>query len=104
MSEIGCLFRFLPGILGIIWEIGFSKKMARQITSNKLDTRTARRSLERFKDYWQPIERGRALKYRKSQNGGSWSARFYSLTNNHRREKKLGAADDTSDSDGVKIL
>ena len=78
--------------------------MARQIISNKLDTRTARRSLKRFKDYWQPIERGRALKYRKSQNGGSWSARFYSLIDDHRREKKLGAADDTSDSDGVKIL
>jgi integrase len=90
--------------LGIFWETGFQKKMARQITSNKLDTRTARRSLKRFKDYWQPIERGRALKYRKSQNGGSWSARFYSLVDNHRREKKLGEADDTSDNDGVKIL
>jgi integrase len=102
MSEVGILCLFLPGFLGILWEKADRKKMARQIKSNRLDTRTARRSLERDKDYWQPIERGRSLKYRKGQNGGSWSARFYS--DDYRREKKLGAADDTSDADGVKIL
>jgi integrase len=77
--------------------------MARIIRSVKLETRTARRAIRHGKaPVWQTIERGRSLGYRSGLNGGTWLGRFY--TDNFRCEEKLGAADDTSDSDGVKIL
>lgn len=78
--------------------------MARIIRSVKLDTRTARRSIRQGKaPVWQRIDRGRSLGYRRGQNGGAWLARFYG-GKNYSWQEKLGDADDTSDSDGVKIL
>jgi integrase len=77
--------------------------MARLVKSAKLDTRTARRAIRQGKaPVWQTIERGRSLGYRCGRKGGTWLGRFY--TDNYRCEEKLGAADDTSDSDGILIL
>jgi integrase len=77
--------------------------VARMITSKKLDSRTARRSIAAGKvTHWIPISRGRSLGYRRGLRGGTWVARFYG--ENLRREMKLGEADDVLDSDGVQIL
>lgn len=80
-----------------------SSCMARTITSKKLDSRTARRSIAAGKTtHWVPISRGRSLGYRRGLKGGTWIARFDA--ENLRREKKLGEADDRLDADSVQIL
>jgi integrase len=77
--------------------------MARRVTSTKLDSRTARRSINQGKvTHWSPVSRGRAIGYRRGRRGGAWIARFDAA--GRRKEEKLGEADDVLDADGVQIL
>jgi integrase len=74
--------------------------------SVSLSSRTAREGLKpRTEPYWLVLEKGRALGYRRGQNGGSWIARYYNPAGTPPRIfQALGAADDTSDADGKMVL
>ena len=61
--------------------------------------------LRRHNPYWQVMEKGRALGYRKGEKGGNWLAKYYDpLADPTRLQVKLGAADDNSDPDGKMVL
>ena len=77
--------------------------MARTVRNAKLDTRSARAKLPAQKSaYWISISRGFAVGYRKGAKGGMWLAK--SVDGANRRETTLGAADDTLDADGQRVL
>jgi len=55
--------------------------------------------------YWLVLETGRAIGYRKGENGGIWLARYSDpLATPSRMQERLGAADDFSDPDGKMVL
>ncbi|MFZ1414146.1 MAG: tyrosine-type recombinase/integrase [Defluviicoccus sp.] len=71
--------------------------MAQTRRTTKLDSRTARASLAaRHAPYWQHLDRGQSLGYRKGARGGMWIAR---LRSDEGKEAWLtiGAADDHGD-------
>jgi hypothetical protein len=79
--------------------------MARQVKSSKLESGDARRKLTiRGKPYWQAIDRGLHLGYRRLKGkAGTWVARHY-LGDQQYETESLGVADDISDADGASIL
>src|SRR5689334_8169356 len=77
--------------------------MARSIRNAKLDTRSARAKLAFNKSgYWAPIAPGCAIGYRKGPKGGVWVAKI--VREGHRRETRIGPANDVIDADGVTAL
>src|SRR5262245_24268700 len=80
--------------------------MARRVIDKTLDSREARRRLKiRGKPYYRTIERELHLGYRRLGGGqaGTWVARHY-VGEQQYEVKRIGAADDNSDADGVAIL
>jgi integrase len=79
--------------------------MARRIKDASLDSKAARRKLTpRSKPYWQSIEKGLHLGYRRHPDtAGPWIVRQY-VGDQQYREEAIGIADDLSDADGVTIL
>lgn len=78
--------------------------MARRLKDATLDSKEARRKLKpRGKPYYRAIERGLHLGYRRLRGGGTWVARHYIGEQSYEIEA-IGAADDTSDPDGIKVL
>jgi integrase len=79
--------------------------MARVRRSSDLGSKDARRRLKaRQEPYFHMIERGLALGYRKSSEGGSWIVRRYDPTRRRHYEVRVGTADDHRDADGVEAL
>jgi integrase len=77
--------------------------MARTVKDVKLESRTAREKLvARKKPYFRAIESGRHVGYYKGPRSGSWLAR--TNEGGSYREKKLGAADDVRDANGIDVL
>jgi integrase len=79
--------------------------MARTVADTNLGTREARRRLPaRARPYWRSLE-GAVLHvgYRKGPRGGRWIARRY-LGGGRYLEQVIGAADDTLDPDGERVL
>jgi integrase len=78
--------------------------MARLVRDAKLETRTARARLPISpKPYFQRIEIGFHLGYRRLSSTGTWIARRFAQDGRYR-ENRLGLADDTQDADGVSVL
>lgn len=79
--------------------------MARKVTNQKLDTRTARlKAPGRREPYWTKLGKGLALGYRPGRRGGHWIARAYLPDRTPTKlYEALGAADDMLDADGVKV-
>lgn len=79
--------------------------MAQTVRNAKLDSRNARKKLQPRPNhpYYLTLEHGRSLGYRKSDGGGSWMGRLY-LGEKRYAYKRLGAADDILDADGVEVL
>jgi integrase len=79
--------------------------MARTIRNQKLDSRTARRTLKpRREPYWVTISTGCALGYRRLEAGrGTWIARFRG-DDKQRHYQAIGAADDVRDPDDVSVF
>lgn len=78
--------------------------MPRIARDARLDTRTARAKFApRREPYWRSIVEGLAVGYRRGKRGGSWLARAYSQDTG-RSYAALGAADDTTEADGVAVL
>jgi integrase len=78
--------------------------MARLTRDSRLETRKGRERLSASKKpYWHTLEHGRSIGYRKTATGGAWIARMY-LGDKKHEERRLGAADDTLDADGVHVL
>jgi len=77
--------------------------MARRIKNVKLDTRTARQSLEQNKNpYWVRMDKNAHMGYRKGAKGGYWVARV--RMGNSFKMSSIATADDTLDADGIEIL
>jgi integrase len=78
--------------------------MSRTVRDARLETRQARLKLTiRSEPYWRAITEGCHLGYYKGARGGSWIARHRSLQGGYLK-RRLGAADDITDSDGVAFL
>jgi integrase len=81
--------------------------MPRKTRDERIDTRTARLKLEvRREPYWHGIQEGRALGYRRLNNGkaGTWCARFTLPGSPKRQFQALGSADDYAEQDGTLTL
>lgn len=84
--------------------------MARIRRGAEFGSREARRRLRaRPEPYWTAIDRGLALGYRKSAEGGAWIMRRYVAQEHPKRgswhkETRLGTADDSRDADGGGVL
>ena len=82
--------------------------MPRKRATLNLRTPTARSRLEpRRQPYWEPLQHGYSIGYRRSPKGGSWIAKI--VSDDSRKEHKLGKSDDQADGrridpDGVNIL
>jgi integrase len=79
----------------------------RKTRDERIDTRTARLKLEiRREPYWHGIQEGRAVGYRRLDNGkaGTWSARFTTPGTPNRQFRALGSADDYAPADGTLTL
>ncbi len=78
--------------------------MSRTVRDTKLETRQARLKLAaRSEPYWRAITEGCHLGYYKGPRGGTWIARHRSLKGGYLK-KRLGAADDIADADGIAFL
>src|SRR5216684_803348 len=78
--------------------------MSRTVRDAKLETRQARLKLTvQSEPYWRAITEGCHLGYYKGARGGSWIARHRSLQGGYLK-RRLGAADDIADGDGVAFL
>lgn len=79
--------------------------MARTVRHKNLESRDARRELiARGKPFWQRLETGLHLGYRRVEGrGGSWIGRRF-LGAQRYAEKGLGVADDLQDADGKVVL
>jgi integrase len=79
--------------------------MARTVRDARLETRTARLKLAaRGKPYWKEIEVGCHVGYRRLRGkAGTWVARFYAGQQTYQT-RRLAAADDYSDPDGIAVL
>ncbi len=86
--------------------------MARIRRSAELGSPEARRTLRaRPEPYWMQIDRGLALGYRKSREGGAWLMRRYVAAPQAGRpgrfrhaEQRIGTANDSRDPDGHEVL
>ncbi len=80
--------------------------MARTKNDAALNSRSSRAKLtKRHAPYWLVLEKGRALGYRKGENGGIWFARYSDpMAMPPRMQERLGPADDFSDPDGKMVL
>jgi len=81
--------------------------MPRKTRDERIDTRTSRLKLEiRREPYWHGIQEGRAVGYRRLDNGkaGTWSARFTIPGTPNRQFHALGSADDYASADGALTL
>jgi integrase len=79
--------------------------MARVRRSAEIGSREARRRLKARKEpYWQVIERGLSLGYRKSSEGGTWVVRRYDRDRRRHLEERVATADDHRDPDGAEVL
>ena len=84
--------------------------MARIRRGAEFATREARRRLRaRPEPYWMPIDRGLALGYRKTAEGGTWVMRRYVTSAKAKRgwrhvETRLRTSDDSRDADGAEVL
>jgi hypothetical protein len=79
----------------------------RKTRDERIDTRTARLKLEiRREPYWHGIQEGRAIGYRRLDNGkaGTWSARYVPPGSTKRQFRALGSADDYASEDGSLTL
>ena len=72
--------------------------MTRQVDETiKLTSRAVRAELEpRYPPYWNSLDQGLHLGYRKSATGGLWLTRTYIGKGKYRRGEVLGVADDMS--------
>ncbi len=78
--------------------------MARKVRDTELETRTARAKLDRRgKPHYKAIYQGCHIGYRKIKDGGVWIGRRRTESGGYEL-KKLAAADDHADADGVKVL
>jgi integrase len=80
--------------------------MARTVRDARLETRTARlkKLAARGKPYWREIEAGCHLGYRRLRGkAGTWVVRFYAGQQTYQT-RRLAAADDYSDPDGLAVL
>lgn len=79
--------------------------MARLRKSRELGSIEARRGLKaRPEPYYQKIQKGLALGYRKSATGGAWIARRYDPVSRRNHEYRIATADDHADADGTEVL
>lgn len=79
--------------------------MARASRDSRLDNRTQRLKLAKGKRHYAILTTGLALAYRRTGEGyGTWSARILDKATNTYSLKKIGAADDFTDADGVKVF
>src|SRR3981081_458257 len=78
--------------------------MARTARNTSLETRTAPARLRiRRTPYFTKIAKGLRLGYYRGAVAGSWSASYYRGANGYDTSA-IGAADDTLEADGVKVL
>jgi hypothetical protein len=78
--------------------------MSRTVRDARLETRQARLKLTiRSESHWRAIAEGCYLGYYKGARGGSWIGRHRSLEGGYVK-RRLGAADDIVDGDGVAFL
>jgi len=71
-------------------------KMPRNRASFSLRTPTSRSRLEpRRQPYWESLQHGYSIGYRRSDTGGSWIAKV--VTDEIRKEKRIGGSDDQTD-------
>ncbi len=78
--------------------------MARSKRDAKIDSRSARARLTaRREPYWTALAKGAYLGYRRSDQRGSWIARYRSR-DGKQNYKPLGAADDLVEADGAHVL
>ena len=77
--------------------------MARTIRDANLGTRAARLRLAVGERFFRGIDAGLHLGYRRGENGGTWSIRYYLGAQTYRLEK-IGVADDVQDADGHVVL
>lgn len=73
----------------------------------KLDSTSARKKLKpRHSPYWHLISAGLSLGYRRSRGSkfGSWFCKYTPHDGGRRVQSRLGAADDTMPSDGLRTL
>jgi integrase len=78
--------------------------LARTARNSSLETRTARARLRiRRTPYFTKIAKGLRLGYYRGAVAGSWSASYYRGANGYDTSA-IGAADDTLEADGVKVL
>lgn len=79
--------------------------MARALKSSKLENRTARLKCVKGTRYWQKIDEGLSLCYRKTEAGyGTWAARIIQGEDRKQIVVKLGIADDALDANGKDVL
>ncbi|MGB4108045.1 MAG: tyrosine-type recombinase/integrase [Alphaproteobacteria bacterium] len=85
--------------------MGLRRTMARTVKEEKLETRTARRSLgQRAEPYWRTIGRGAHIGYRRHKDGGgAWVARIR-LENRKYIQQQIAITDDIEDADGIRVL
>jgi integrase len=74
----------------------------------RIKTRSARQALKKRKSksnepYWQSIEKGLSVGYRRGVNGGTWIVRHFSVETG-REIEALGIADDFAEADGDSVL
>src|SRR5258708_32387561 len=80
------------------------KSMTRSARNSSLETRTARTRLGiRRTPYFAKIAKGLRLGYYRGAVAGSWIARHYRGEGTYATEA-IGAADDTLEADGIKVL
>jgi integrase len=79
--------------------------MARIRRNAEIGSRDARLRLKaRAEPYWQVIERGLSLGYRKSAEGGAWVVRRYDAARRRHVEGRVATADDNREADGIEVL
>ena len=80
--------------------------MSRSKRSAQLETRTKRLDLKIGKDHTETLSPGHYLLYRRSASGGNgfWRARWRNPETGKILSRRLGAADDFSEVDGVGVL
>ena len=78
--------------------------MARTSNTPRVVNRTVRARLTPRRDpYWHLIAESQHLGYRRSGQGGTWIARYYTPERG-RRFHSIGVADDTVDADGIQVF
>lgn len=80
--------------------------MSRSKRSAQLETKTKRLELGAGMDHTETLSSGRYLLYRRPASGrnGTWRARWRNPENGKFLSKRLGAADDFTDADGIDVI